>query len=62
MFLMWEKPEAQLSNPGLVEILVIIYLQLKEDCSQDYGLRKKIVVYNPIGSQFLWQTFLDSSK
>ena len=28
-------------NPGSVESLVVIYLQLKEDFSQDYGVRKK---------------------
>ena len=28
-------------NPGSVESLVVIYLRLKEDFSQDYGARKK---------------------
>ena len=42
------------ANPGLVEILVVIYLLLKEDFSQHYERfkEKKFVTYNLIGQQF----------
>ena len=29
------------NNPGLVDILIVIYVPLKEDFSQDEGLRKR---------------------
>jgi len=41
------------------KFLIVIYLLLKEDFSQDYGLRKKIAIniYNLIGQQFCGQPF-----
>ena len=47
-------------NPGIVEILLVIYLQWKEDFSQArlrFKVKKFVIIYNLTGPRtILWQT------
>ena len=44
--------KARLTNPGLVEIFIVIYLPSKEDFLRLKFKEKKFVIHNLIGPQF----------